>query len=201
MGPVEKGPLHGALRLHYTSAGEARLETVLRDVRSDRWVYGKQHVLPPRPQGNGRVEIPLPDFAAFECALSVFPADPGGDVRFTEAYLLSDQNDEDRLINILSARANSIDVEVGPLEGHRILTFVDGAYPGWRAHVDGEEVPILLAAGAFKAIVLPPGIHRVAFEFRPWRVYVGLGISVFGVLSALGALTWIGLGEKRRKRA
>ena len=201
MGPVEKGLLHGALRLHYTSAGEARLETVLRDVRSDRWVYGKQHVLPPRPQGNGRVEIPLPDFAAFECTLSVFPAGPGGDVRFTEAYLLSDQNDEDRLINILSARANSIDLEVGPLEGHRILTFVDAAYPGWRAHVDGEEVPILLAAGAFKAIVLPPGIHRVTFEFRPWRVYVGLGISVFGVLSALGALTWIGLGEKRRKRA
>jgi len=201
VGPVEKGPLHGALRLHYQGTGEARLRTVLRDTRSDRWAYGKDQVLRPGPEGNGRVEIPLPDFSAFECILSVLPAGAKSEVRLTEAYLLTDQRDEDRLIQILSARANSIDVEVGPLDGPRILTFVDAFYPGWRAQVDGEDVPILRADSAFKAVVVPRGTHRVAFEFRPWRVYAGLLISTAGVLSAVGALIGIGLGEARRRRA
>lgn len=47
------------------------------------------------------------------------------------------------------------------------LILADQAYPGWRATVDGEPAPILRADGLFRALILGPGEHIVAFEYTP----------------------------------
>ena len=57
--------------------------------------------------------------------------------------------------------------------------------PGWMAHVDGTETPILPADYAFSAVMVPAGQHDLTLEFRP--LYLPAG----GALSAVTALALI----------
>jgi uncharacterized membrane protein YfhO len=54
-------------------------------------------------------------------------------------------------------------------------------YPGWRAWVDGVEVPVE-RAGVFRAVTLATGAREVVFEFQPLSVYVGMMLSGVGAL-------------------
>jgi hypothetical protein len=51
-------------------------------------------------------------------------------------------------------------------EKHGILYWSDGFDEGWRAYVDGKEVPIYRANVNFKAIVLEKGVSHIDFVFR-----------------------------------
>jgi hypothetical protein len=70
-------------------------------------------------------------------------------------------------------------------EGFLVVT--DAYYPGWRAWIDGEPAPIFRANVAFRAVVIPPGEHRVEFRYEPGSVKWGMAISV-GCLVALSGL-------------
>ncbi len=68
------------------------------------------------------------------------------------------------------------------------LRFLEQAYPGWRAFVDGEPVPIRLHETVFQAITVPPGRHSVEFRFRsPGLAWAGLvslvslGAFIYGI--------------------
>lgn len=68
--------------------------------------------------------------------------------------------------------------------GYLVLT--DAYYPGWRATVDGAEVPVLRADFLFRAAQLPAGTHLVQFRYQPASFETGLAISRLTlVLSAL----------------
>ncbi len=41
--------------------------------------------------------------------------------------------------------------------------------PGWSAAVDGRRQPVVRANLAGLGVVVPPGRHRVEFDYRPWR--------------------------------
>jgi uncharacterized membrane protein YfhO len=69
-------------------------------------------------------------------------------------------------------------------------------YPGWRARIDGVEVPIVRVNGALMGVLVPPGAHWVEVGYRPASVANGLAISVAGLV-ALGALA---LPRRRRAR-
>jgi hypothetical protein len=76
--------------------------------------------------------------------------------------------------------------------GGGYLVMTDTLFPGWRAWVDGREVPIDRANYLFRSIALPPGEHRVELRFQPWSFYVGataslLAIAAMIVLAVLGA--------------
>ncbi len=49
--------------------------------------------------------------------------------------------------------------------------------PGWRASVDGADVPVLVANHALRAIPLPPGEHQVVLAYDPPMLRVGLVIT------------------------
>jgi hypothetical protein len=73
-------------------------------------------------------------------------------------------------------------------------------YPGWKAHLDGKDAPILPADGILRGIVAPPGAHEVDLTYAPRSLRVGLACS--GVTAA--ALLLIALRSRRgerRKRA
>jgi hypothetical protein len=47
------------------------------------------------------------------------------------------------------------------------IVFVsESHHPWWRARVDGEPAPVLRAIGAFMAVRVGPGVHRIDLEFR-----------------------------------
>jgi hypothetical protein len=57
------------------------------------------------------------------------------------------------------------------------LVMTQGAYPGWKARIDGKKTPILMAYGFLTALPIGPGNHQVRFTYQePW-VVAGLIIS------------------------
>jgi hypothetical protein len=79
-----------------------------------------------------------------------------------------------------------VEVEV-ELTAPGYLVLTDAHYPGWRAWVDGQEMPIATADLLFRAVYLEAGRHRVEFRFQPRSLWLGAALS-------LGALVGITAG-------
>jgi hypothetical protein len=79
--------------------------------------------------------------------------------------------------------------------GPGLLVLSDNWFPGWRASVDGRDVPVERVDYLFRGVRLGPGEHTVEFRYRPvsWR----LGWIVSLVSLALLALALIA-GTRRR---
>ncbi len=80
------------------------------------------------------------------------------------------------------------------------LLVAEQAYPGWRAAVDGEAVPVYRAEYALMAVPVPPGRHTVVWGYRPWWwPTVGWVSLVAGALTlALVGRPWRRLDEEAR---
>lgn len=87
-------------------------------------------------------------------------------------------------IEIASYRAESIHLRA-QMSCRGLLVLSDTMYPGWKAAVDGVRVPIYQVNFGMRAVVVPPGDHRVSFSFRPLTVYLGAALTCLGVLFAL----------------
>jgi hypothetical protein len=78
-----------------------------------------------------------------------------------------------------------------PADG--VLVHATNHASGWRAELDGAEVPLLRIDGFLQGIALPAGRHQVSFRYRPGSFYLGAAISglalvVLAALSAAGLL-------------
>ncbi|MCI0921487.1 YfhO family protein [Sphingobacterium rhinopitheci] len=70
---------------------------------------------------------------------------------------------------------------------------------GWKAYVDGEEVPIIRADYILRALQLPGGNHKVEFVFDPETMKVSNIISLIGSLVlVLGFVVVIGWSFKKK---
>jgi hypothetical protein len=69
-----------------------------------------------------------------------------------------------------------------------VLSEVD--YPGWKAWLDGQPVPIYCTDIALRGIIVPAGMHRVRMEFRPIILPISLGISL-GTAFLLGISAFV----------
>ncbi len=66
------------------------------------------------------------------------------------------------------------------------LVVDDFYHRGWKAWVDGREVPVSIANAVFRAVPLEPGSHVVEMRFEPLSHEVGALVSVATLLLALG---------------
>lgn len=55
-----------------------------------------------------------------------------------------------------------------------ILVVSDQNYPGWIAEIDGKRVPIMKANLFARAVLMPPGKHKLTMQFEPESVKTGL---------------------------
>ena len=78
-----------------------------------------------------------------------------------------------------------------------ILVVNDSFWPGWRATIDGNEVPIWRADFLVRAIPWPAGRHVLEMKYDPPEVRLGWLVSLTGAL-ALAALSFF---EWRKKRS
>jgi len=67
----------------------------------------------------------------------------------------------------------------------------DTYYPGWRVRVDGIVSEIYPANVAFRAVYLPAGRHRVAFEFHPESMRHGGWIFLVTCLFLVALVFWM----------
>ncbi|MFC4765668.1 YfhO family protein [Dyella koreensis] len=64
----------------------------------------------------------------------------------------------------------SLTVRTRSDEGPGWLVVSELDFPGWRAQVDGEPLPIHRANGMFRAVCVPAGQHALEFRFHPWTM-------------------------------
>jgi hypothetical protein len=75
------------------------------------------------------------------------------------------------------------------------LVLGDLYYPGWRAFLDGDQVPIQPTNHGLRGVCLPAGTHEVVFEFQPQILFYGSALTGLALLVLLVYLiTW---GRKR----
>ena len=90
---------------------------------------------------------------------------------------LSDARARFAAANIVFYTPNEVVVEA-ELDAPGYLVLSDLWYPGWHAEVDGVEKPVLRANGAYRAISLEGGRHRVRFFYRSDRNRLAGGITL-----------------------
>jgi hypothetical protein len=77
------------------------------------------------------------------------------------------------------------------------LMLTDANYPGWRAYVNGERVPVLTANYLFRAVIVPKGTSVVEFVYQPNSLRLGAVISLAALLGLSGLIFWE-RSERRR---
>lgn len=92
---------------------------------------------------------------------------------------------------IVQLDRNHLEADVeAPAAGVVVIT--EMYHPGWRATVDGESTALMPANGAFRAVYVGPGHHRIVMDF-----HIG-GIGWLMLLSPLGLA--LALVSTRRKK-
>jgi uncharacterized membrane protein YfhO len=73
-------------------------------------------------------------------------------------------------------------------------------YPkGWKAYLDGEEIPIIKTNYALRGIQVPAGEHTIRMEFKPASYVVGSKIDWASNLIQFGLLAFLGFSLFRER--
>lgn len=72
--------------------------------------------------------------------------------------------------------------------GNNLLFLSEAWYPeGWKAFLDGNEIPIYRMNYMFRSVVVPAGDHSIVMKFEPKGFYFGKQLSLWiNILSILG---------------
>lgn len=71
---------------------------------------------------------------------------------------------------------------------------------GWKAYIDGKEVPHFRVNYILRAMVLPAGEHVVEFKFHPASYYTGNKVSFASSLLLLLAIAGYAFSEYRKRK-
>jgi uncharacterized membrane protein YfhO len=103
-------------------------------------------------------------------------------------WLVSNQND---LVNYKSSA-----------KGERFAVFSEVFYKhGWKAYVDGKEVPIYKTNYVLRGAYIPAGNHDIKFEFKPDAYYKGEWIGIVANAAVWALLLLAGIMEYRKSRS
>lgn len=108
-------------------------------------------------------------------------------------FALFDEFDPKRPIVRANASATVKNLEI---ENHKvafeitapkatIAVIAQAHYPAWRATLDGQEVPVLRANGAFQAINVPAGNHQIELNYQDQKFRIGLACSLLSLVAIL----------------
>lgn len=86
--------------------------------------------------------------------------------------------------------------------GNNLLFLSETYYPeGWKALVDGQEIPIYRLNYLFRGVVVPPGTHTVEMKFEPRGFSVGKNLSLAANVLLVSGLLSVGLQHVRRRKS
>lgn len=189
-----------------------RLDSPLLDLLDIRYLVTVGTRTPPAPKFKLAAELPfhrvwenraaLPRFflvpevcvaGSPEAALAVLRA-PGFDPRRTAVVEGAEpvRDGVTGTVRVLAYGPREFQVETAA-QGPSFLVTSEPAYPGWRAYMDGSDVPIRMTNGAFRGLPLPPGLHRVVMRFEPAVLPWSAALSVAGMVLSL----WLALKKAK----
>jgi hypothetical protein len=152
--------------------GASGMKVYQRDDAFPRvWAVHKLEQVPDQRAANTTISQRLPEFrnmAVMETAPPKLEACDSSQARIVE-YL------PDRV---------AIEAEMN-CTGMVVLS--DTYFPGWRAQVDGQRVPIHKVNGVFRGVVAPRGKHVITMQYRPASVALGALLTLLGAAGALVA--------------
>jgi hypothetical protein len=119
-------------------------------------------------------------------ATAVLEADP-------TAVALESPPPPGRILGLSRPSLRTLAVEV-EAEGPRLLVVAELHEAGWRATVDGQEVPIHPVNVMFRGVVVPAGRHQVEMRYVTPGLVAGLVLTLVTAL----ALLWAGWWCRRR---
>ncbi len=155
-------------------------------------------------QGNGLrwVTLPGPLPHVRLVTRAIVSSDPAADIARIplETAALVEQRVEisdgpPGVAEVLREAAGTLTIHVR-CPSHQLLVVSEGFDPGWHAHVDAQEVPLLRVNGDFMGCVVGPGEHCISLAFQPASLAWGARLTVVGVL-ALTCLLIAGLVTPR----
>lgn len=83
-----------------------------------------------------------------------------------------------------------------------VLVVAESYFPGWKAKVDGKQVPVVEADGAFLGVPVGSGSHEVELRYhRPAAAGLGQWITGLTILASLALMFAPGQPGGRRRRA
>lgn len=92
-------------------------------------------------------------------------------------------------------------IHVATIKQNTPFQFSDSFFPGWKAKIDGKEVPVYMADGLVKGVLITnPGEHRIEMYYRPDSLLLGSIITVSTVLVLAGTGLFAKFRNTRRKR-
>ena len=99
-------------------------------------------------------------------------------------FLASEEKAEPGDVSIISHTSNHVELLV-EVTRPSIVVLTDAYFPGWVATVDGVTTEILRANYLFRGVEVPPGSHRITFDYRPRSFYLGMTITLFSIVVVL----------------
>ncbi|MHB1922758.1 MAG: YfhO family protein, partial [Chitinophagaceae bacterium] len=67
-----------------------------------------------------------------------------------------------------------------------LAVFSDIYYPaGWKAYMDGKELPIIRVDYALRGLKIPAGNHQIIFKFHPTTYFLGQQIALYSSLGLI----------------
>jgi len=89
-------------------------------------------------------------------------------------------------LSYLGLQSLDIDANMG-CKGMAVVS--EAFFPGWAATVDGGAARVYQVDVALRGVVVPRGRHHIQMVYHPASVYVGMILTVLGLLAAAG-LWW-----------
>jgi hypothetical protein len=106
-------------------------------------------------------------------------------VRVASAPPAADSASSPGTVSVTSFRPNRIRLSTS-LARPGFVVVSEVYYPGWRAWVDGQPVPVLAGDYILRAIPVPAGRHEVVLRFRSTPFLLGLAVSAGTLLLGAG---------------
>ncbi|HNQ87122.1 MAG TPA: YfhO family protein [Verrucomicrobiota bacterium] len=101
------------------------------------------------------------------------------------------------MVTDVVARPHEVSFEV-KAEGAGWVVVAQTWHPGWKARVDGSPSRVWKANGAFQAVAVPRGVHKVELRYREDAFLAGCAISLLSLMACAAA--WVRRGFRALRK-